>query len=92
MGEIIVEIFFKYIIAGIQLGLNGIYDWFKGLIFWVPRIEVERKRLEKKWVYKKSNLKRKNWKTELSLGRMEQLSKLLIEKLFSQNSMTITES
>jgi hypothetical protein len=53
MGEIIVEIFFEYIIAGIWLALNGIYDWFKGLIFGVPRIEVERKRLEKNGFTKK---------------------------------------
>ena len=53
MGEIIGEIIFKYIIAGIWLGLNAIYDWIKGLIFGIPKNEVERKRLEKKWLYKK---------------------------------------
>jgi hypothetical protein len=59
MGEIIAEIFFKYIIAGIWIGLNSIYDWFKGVIFGVPKIEIEKKRLEKKWLYKKVILKEK---------------------------------
>ena len=59
MGEIIVEIIFKYIIAGIWIGLNSIYDWIKGLIFGVPKIEVEKKRLEKKWLYKKVTLRGK---------------------------------
>jgi hypothetical protein len=53
MGEIIGEIIFKYVIAGIWIGLNSIYDWIKGLIFGIPKIEVEKKRLEKKWLYKK---------------------------------------
>jgi len=40
MGEIVAEIFFKYIIAGIWIGLNSIFDWFKGVLFGVPKIEV----------------------------------------------------
>ena len=59
MGELIGEIIFKYIIAGIWIGLNSIYDWIKGLIFGIPKIEVEKKRLEKKWLYKKVVLREK---------------------------------
>ncbi len=59
MGEIIGEILFKYIIAGIWIGLNTIYDWIKGVIFGIPKIEVEKKRLEKKWLYKKVVLREK---------------------------------
>lgn len=59
MGEIIGEILFKYVIAGIWIGLNSIYDWIKGIIFGIPKIEVEKKRLEKKWLYKKVVLKEK---------------------------------
>ncbi len=58
MGEIIAEILFKYVIGGIWLGLNAIYDWIKGLIFGIPKNEVERKRIEKKWLYKKVTLKK----------------------------------
>ncbi len=53
MGEIIGEIFARWILAGIWNGLNAIYDWIKALIFGIPKNEVERKRLEKKWLYKK---------------------------------------
>lgn len=53
MGEIIAEIFVKWILGGIWVGLNMIYDWIKGLIFGIPKNEVERKRIEKKWLYKK---------------------------------------
>ena len=59
MGEIIGEILFKYVISGIWIGLNSIYDWIKGIIFGIPKIEVEKKRLEKKWLYKKVVLKEK---------------------------------
>ncbi|MEO9512740.1 MAG: hypothetical protein ABJN84_16035 [Flavobacteriaceae bacterium] len=59
MGEIIAEIFVKWILGGIWVGLNMIYDWIKGLIFGIPKNEVERKRLEKKWLYKKVNPKEK---------------------------------
>lgn len=59
MGEIIAQILFEYIIAGIWLGLNAIYDWVKGLIFGIPKNEVERKRLEKKWLYKKVSPRKK---------------------------------
>ncbi|WP_298884734.1 hypothetical protein [uncultured Polaribacter sp.] len=59
MGEIIGEILFKYVIAGIWIGLNSIYDWIKGVIFGIPKIEVEKKRLEKKWLYKKVILREK---------------------------------
>lgn len=59
MGEIIGEILFKYVIAGIWIGLNSIYDWIKGVVFGIPKIEVEKKRLEKKWLYKKVLLREK---------------------------------
>lgn len=59
MGEIIAQILFEYIIAGIWFGLNAIYDWVKGLIFGIPKNEVERKRLEKKWLYKKVSSRKK---------------------------------
>lgn len=58
MGEIIAEIFGRCILAGIWLGLNAIYDWIKSLIFGIPKNKVERKRLEKKWLYKKVSLKK----------------------------------
>ncbi|KPM30797.1 Hypothetical protein I595_3294 [Croceitalea dokdonensis DOKDO 023] len=59
MGEIIAEIFVKWILGGIWVGLNMIYDWIKGLIFGIPKNQVERKRIEKKWLYKKVSPKAK---------------------------------
>lgn len=59
MGELIGEIFGRWILAGIWIGLNAIYDWIKGLIFGIPKNEVERKRLEKKWLYKKVSPRQK---------------------------------
>jgi hypothetical protein len=59
MIEIIVDFFLGEIIAGIWFVLNSIYDWIKGVIFGIPKIEVEKKRLEKKWLYKKVILRKK---------------------------------
>ena len=59
MGEIIAEFFVKWVLGGIWVGLNMIYDWIKGIVFGIPKNEVERKRLEKKWLYKKVNPKEK---------------------------------
>ncbi|WP_108869520.1 hypothetical protein [Aquimarina aquimarini] len=58
MGEIIMEIFLEWVIGGIWGMLNMMYDWIKGLIFGIPKNEVERKRIEKKWLYKKVALKK----------------------------------
>lgn len=53
MGELIAEIFLKWILGGIWVGLNMLYDWIKGLLFGVPKHVVGKKRLKKKWLYKK---------------------------------------
>lgn len=47
MGELIAEIFLKWILGGIWVTSNVIYDWIKSLIFGISKNEVERKRIEK---------------------------------------------
>ncbi|EWH08400.1 hypothetical protein KLA_17574, partial [Cellulophaga geojensis KL-A] len=79
MGEIIAEFIFSYVIGGIWLGLNAIYDWVKGLIFGIPKNEVERKRIEKKWLYKKVSLKEK-LKNEIETGTIGTVMEIIDRK------------
>jgi len=59
MSELIFEIIGEWLIFGIYRLFSSIYDWTKAKIIGVPKIEVEKKRLEKKWCYKKVILKEK---------------------------------
>ncbi|TBN04746.1 hypothetical protein EYD45_05655 [Hyunsoonleella flava] len=79
MGEIFGEIFARWILAGIWLVLNAIYDWIKALIFGIPKKEVERKRLEKKWLYKKVSLKEK-LKNGIEIGTIGTVMEIIDRK------------
>jgi len=79
MGEVIAEIFVKWILGGIWVGLNMIYDWIKGLIFGIPKNEVERKRIEKKWLYKKVSPKEK-LKNGIEIGTIGTVMEIIDNK------------
>ncbi|WP_062053171.1 hypothetical protein [Aquimarina longa] len=53
MIELISELIVEWLIMGICTVIHSLYDWIKGKILRIPKVEVERKRLEKKWLYKK---------------------------------------
>ena len=69
MGEFIVEIIFRYIIAGIWIGLKSAYNWIKEIIFGVSKIEYQRRELKKKWLYKKVILK-VNLENSIKIGTL----------------------
>jgi len=79
MEEIIGGIFYEYIIIGIWSGINAVYDWIKGIILGVPKIDVERKRLEKKWLYKKVSPK-KHLENGIEIGTIGTVMEVIDKK------------
>jgi len=79
MGEIIGEIFARWILAGIWVALNSIYDWIKSFIFGIPKNEVERKRFDKKWLYKKVSPKEK-LKNGIEIGTIGTVMEIIDNK------------
>lgn len=79
MAEIIIEIVFKYIILGIWIGLKSAYNWLKEMIFGVPTIETEKRKLKKKWLYKKVVLK-VNLENSIRLGTIGTVMEFIDKK------------
>ncbi len=79
MGELIAEIFVEWILVGIWMALCSIYDWIKGLIFGIPKNVVERKRIEKKWLYKKVSPKEK-LKNGIAVGTIGTVMEIIDKK------------
>lgn len=79
MGELIFEIFGKWLILGIYGLFSSLYDWVKGKLIGVPKTEIERKRLEKKWLYKKVTLTEKA-KNGIDIGTNGTVMELIDKK------------
>jgi len=75
MGEIIIE----WLLFGLYAIIMSIYNWIKGLIYGIPKEQIERKQLEKKWLYKRVALKR-DQKNGLKKGEIGVLMEFIDKK------------